>query len=162
MTKPVDFPIVSAFALKVAKNTCLRICSLMANLTVGVRNSYSNVGISRSGERSRLFTSCGKSCALYRVENHRKKNIRTYHYECSLDLRESFAEQYVNLLRQSGFTLINHEVNDWRRLSPPRYLDKWILRYSEQQVEIWKYQYFEQGRKSFSIVVPNGLSYGGY
>lgn len=96
------------------------------------------------------------------VENNRKKNNRSYRYECSLDLRESFAEQYVNLLRQSGFTLINHEVNDWRRLNPPRYLDKWILRYSGQQVEIWKYQYFEQGRKSFSIVVPNGLSYGGY
>lgn len=90
----------------------------------------------------------------------KKKGYYIYAYQCSVDLRENFAEQYINLLQRNGLTLINHEANDWRRTSA-QYLDKWIFNCRGRRVEFWRYKYFDQGRTSFSVRVAEGLSYGG-
>ena len=90
-----------------------------------------------------------------------KKGYRVYAYECSVDLNENFAEQYVQLLSQSGLSYAGHEANDWRRTSA-QYLDKWYFYCRGQRVEFWRYKYFNEGRTSFSVRISNGLSYGGY
>ena len=89
-----------------------------------------------------------------------RKGYRVYAYECSVDLRENFAEQYINLLRQNGLALVGHEANDWRRTSA-QYLDKWFFRCKGLTVEFWRYKYFGEGRTSFSVRIANGLTYGG-
>lgn len=94
-------------------------------------------------------------------EDNRKGGRRTYYYECSVDLRENFAAQYINLLKRSRLTYIGHETNDWRRQNPPRYLDKWILSCKGQRVEVWQFRYFDEGRMTFSVKVPYGLTYEG-
>ena len=91
-------------------------------------------------------------------EENRKNGRRTYYYECSVDLRENFATQYINLLRRSGLNYIGHEAKDWRRTSA-QYLDKWILSCRGQRVEVWQFRYFAQGRMTFSVKVPYGLTY---
>ena len=92
--------------------------------------------------------------------NNTKKGYRVYAYECSVDLRENFAEQYLQLLTQNGFALVGHEANDWRRTSA-QYLDKWFLRYRGRTLEFWRYKYFNEGRTSFSVRVPYDLTYAG-
>ena len=83
---------------------------------------------------------------------------RTYYYECSVDLRENFATQYINLLRRRGLNYIGHEAKDWRRTSA-KYLDKWALSCRGQRVEVWQFRYFDEGRMTFSVKVPYGLTY---
>ena len=94
-------------------------------------------------------------------EDNRKRGHRTYYYECSVDLRENFAAQYINLLKQNGFSYAGHKANDWRR-SSARYLDEYYLNYRGYRVELWQYRYFGEGRMTFSIKVPYGLTYEGY
>lgn len=93
-------------------------------------------------------------------ENWRKGSGRTYYYECSVNLRENFAAQYINLLKNNGFTFIGHKASDWRRTSA-QYLDEYYLSYRGTRVEIWQFRYFDEGRMTFSIKVPYGLSYEG-
>ena len=92
--------------------------------------------------------------------NARKKGYYVYAYNCPLDLRQNFAEQYINLLIRNGCSFVGHEANDWRRTSA-QYLDKWYFRCRGQAVEFWQYQYFDQGRISFSVRVGHGLTYAG-
>ena len=92
-------------------------------------------------------------------ENNRKKNLRWYYYECSIDLRENFAEQYINLLKRSGLTYVGHKADDWRRQSNPAYLDVWYFNCRGQQIEFWCFKRFAEGRKTFSLKIPYGLTY---
>ena len=87
-----------------------------------------------------------------------KKGYRSYDYECSIDLRENFAEQYINLLQRSGLTFIKHEYFDWRRTSA-QYLDTWHFKCKGLAVEFSQYKYFDEGRTSFSVRITNGLTY---
>lgn len=89
-----------------------------------------------------------------------KKGYRIYAYSCSVNLRENFAEQYINLLQLNGLTLVGHEAKDWRKTSA-QYLDKWYFNCRGQRVEFWRYKYFNEGRTSFSVRVANGLTYAG-
>lgn len=90
----------------------------------------------------------------------RKKDGRTYYYECSVDLRGNFAEQYINLLKKCGITYIGHESKDFRRTSA-QYIDKWFFSYRGKKIVFWNYRYFAEGRMTFSVHVPNGLTYEG-
>ena len=89
-----------------------------------------------------------------------RKGYYVYAYDCSLDLNQNFAAQYINLLRRSGCSLVGHEAKDFRRTSA-QYVDKWYFRCRGQVVEFWQYQYFDQGRISFSVRVGHGLTYAG-
>ena len=91
-------------------------------------------------------------------EENKKSGRRTYYYECSVDLRENFAEQYINLLRRCGLTYIGHEAKDWRKTSA-QYLDRWYFNCKGQRVEVWQFKYFREGRMTFSVKVPYGLTY---
>ena len=90
-----------------------------------------------------------------------RKGYRVYAYDCSLDIRENFAEEYCNLLLQSGLIYNGHEAKDFRRTSA-HYIDKWFFSYRGYPVEFWAYRYFDEGRTSFSVRVSNGLTYEGY
>jgi len=90
----------------------------------------------------------------------RSKTGRTYYYECSVDLRENFASQYINLLKQYGITYVGHESKDFRRTSA-QYIDKWYFNCRGQRFEVWQYRYFAEGRMTFSVKLPYGLSYEG-
>lgn len=91
---------------------------------------------------------------------HSRKGYYVYAYECSVDLRENFAEQYINLLQRSGLTYLNHKAEDYRR-SSAMYIDKWYFRCRGHSVELWRVKYFSQGRTSFSLRVADGLTYAG-
>ena len=93
-------------------------------------------------------------------ENNRKKGQRTYYYECSVNLQENFAEQYINLLTRSGLSYVGHKANDWRRTSS-QYLEEWYFNCRGQRVRFWKYSYFNEGRKVFSVTLPYSLTYEG-
>ena len=93
------------------------------------------------------------------VEDHHKGR-RWYHYEWNVNLRENFGEQYVQILKRNGCTVVDHRVDDWRRVNA-QYIDVWILRFRGQKFEVWRYKYFNEGRTSFSVVVPYSLTYGG-
>ncbi len=90
-----------------------------------------------------------------------RKGYRVYAYDCSLDIRENFAEEYCNLLLQSGLSYNGHEAKDFRKTSA-QYIDKWFFSYRGYPVEFWAYRYFSEGRTSFSVRVANGLTYEGY
>ena len=90
-----------------------------------------------------------------------RKGYRVYAYDCSLDIRENFAEEYCNLLLQSGLSYNGHDAKDFRRTSG-QYIDKWFFSYRGYPVEFWAYRYFTEGRTSFSVRVANALTYEGY
>ena len=92
--------------------------------------------------------------------HHDKKKMFCYSYECSTDLRQNFAEQYINLLRQRGILLVDHEENDWRATSA-HYLDIWYFTYKGEKIEFWQYKYFDEGRISFTVRVADALTYEG-
>lgn len=91
----------------------------------------------------------------------RKKDGCTYYYECSVDLRENFAVQYAKLLKQYGISYLGHEASDFRRTSA-QYIDKWFFSCRGRRFEVWRYKYFSEGRMTFSIRLPYGLTYEGY
>lgn len=93
------------------------------------------------------------------TENNRKECLNIYRYEWNSNLRENFGEQYVQFLTRNGCSIVDHRVNDWRRVNA-QYLDVWALRFRGQQFEVWRYKYFSEGRTSFTVRVPYSLSYG--
>ena len=92
---------------------------------------------------------------------HSKKGYYVYAYSCSVDLRPNFAEQYVDLLQRSGLTYTGHDYKDFRRTSAQT-VEKWFFSCRGRRVEFWQYNYFDEGRISFSVRVADGLTYAGY
>ena len=91
-------------------------------------------------------------------EENKKNGYRTYYYECSVDLRENFVSQYISLLKRYGITYVGHDSKDWRKTSA-QYLDRWYFSCRGQRVEVWQFKYFSEGRMTFSVKVPYGLTY---
>ena len=88
----------------------------------------------------------------------RSKKGRTYYYECSVDLRENFVTQYIDLLKRYGITYTGHEYKDFRKTSA-QYVDKWYFNCRGQRLEVWQYRYFAEGRMTFSVKLPYGITY---
>ena len=88
----------------------------------------------------------------------RNKTGLTYYYECSVDLRENFASQYINLLKQYGITYVGHESKDFRRTST-QYIDKLYFNCRGQRFEVWQYRYFAEGRITFPVKLPYMITY---
>lgn len=105
---------------------------------------------------------------------------RTYGYDCSIDLKENFAEEYMqNLVNNYNFRLIGHYVNDFRRGQAKLY-ERWVFAYTgskrvstfkHKNVQDLKNPYYCQlvvGRSKnwqtnithFSVWVAYGLTYG--
>lgn len=53
-----------------------------------------------------------------------------YNYECSVDLKENFAEDYVSLLiKNYNSRLVGHFFNDYRKYSAAT-MEWWVLKYT--------------------------------
>ena len=106
----------------------------------------------------------------------RKKPIRTYGYDCSIDLRENFAEQFMNNLY--NFRLVGHFFNDYRRTSAETF-EEWIFVYTGSKrvstfvekdhhsnrtynanLVVGIRKNWQQETTHFFIRVANGLTYG--
>ena len=104
----------------------------------------------------------------------------TYGYDCSVDLRENFAEQFMNYLVQNyPFQFISHEYKEYKTQAIVR--DHWYFRYVGSKnartfdalkpgsaksfvpchLQISRRKDFQSGIKHFSISIASGLSYGG-
>ena len=106
-----------------------------------------------------------------------KKGYNLYSYECDPDLKENFAERYVNLLLKNyPFHLVDHHTNEYP-LSQ-YYIETWIFRYDGSKkisafkmsnkgkdyychLELNKYRHIDEETKSFAIRIANGLTYAG-
>ncbi len=58
-----------------------------------------------------------------------KKGYRVYGYDCSVDLNEDFAEQYLSSLANYGFRFVDHYVNDYRR-GQAKLFERWVFVYT--------------------------------
>ena len=110
-------------------------------------------------------------------EDETSKGYRVYGYDCSVDLDEEFAEQFMNSL--SNFRLVGHFVNDYRR-GQAKLNESWVFEYTGSK-RISKFELFNYAdlhnpyychlnvsrRKDwnseithFAIRVAYGLTYG--
>lgn len=106
-------------------------------------------------------------------------NYITYGYDCSVDLRKNFAEQYMNYLVQNfPFQFISHESKEYKSSAKVR--DYWYFRYVGSKnartfdalrpgsaksfvpchLQIVRLKDFQSGITHFSIRIASGLSYG--
>ena len=75
------------------------------------------------------FFQVGGNYLTFTGREDSSKGYRVYGYDCDVDLRENFAEQYVNaLVNNYNFRVIDHYVNDYRR-GQAKMWDRWVLRY---------------------------------
>ena len=100
---------------------------------------------------------------------------RHYGYRCSVDLDESFAEQWVNLVMRSGlFKLIAHDKGDLPNSSLEKWyfvyvgpkknvptFNTWEQDYYKVHLSLWKSEEYKYGYKEFSIWIAPRLTYGG-
>lgn len=107
-------------------------------------------------------------------------NYITYGYDCSVDLRENFAEQFMNYLVQNyPFQFISHESKEYKSSAKVR--DYWYFRYVGStnartfdalrpgsaksfvpcHLQFVRLKDFQSGVTHFSIRIASGLSYGG-
>lgn len=93
-----------------------------------------------------------------RVNTH--KGYRIYSYSCPIEDDDNFASDYVEYLIDWGLTQIGHDYKDFRRTSAQS-VEKWFFTCRGQRVEFWQYNYYNEGRISFSVRVANGLTYAG-
>ena len=120
----------------------------------------------------------GRNLTFTGKEIGKNKPMRVYGYDCSVDLNENFAEQFMNNL--SNFRLIGHYVNDYRR-GQAKIWERWIFVYTgskspatfeHKNVKDRKNPYYCQLVVSrskdwnteithFAVYVANGLTYGG-
>ena len=124
--------------------------------------SFSQIG-------SRYLTFTGK-------EVGKKQPIRIYGYDCSVDLKENFAEQFMNSLY--NFKLVGHYFNDYRRTSAETF-EYWVFVYTGSKsistfvqkdhhnkrtynahLVIGRHKNWQRETTHFSIRIANGLTYG--
>ena len=96
-------------------------------------------------------------------------------YDCPLNLRENFIEQYLNLLRQNQFTLTEYTTEDFTKYSG-LFIENWYLQYNGSKpvrfgtakdtkgthrynLKVRKFTYYEKNYKSFVIEWESGLTY---
>lgn len=108
------------------------------------------------------------------------KGARVYGYDCSVDLKENFAEQYLRaLVSNYDFVMIDHYVNDYRR-GQAKLWDRWVLKYKGSKyastfvhknpanlknpyychMVVSRSKDWNRGITHFAIYVTNNLSYG--
>lgn len=107
-------------------------------------------------------------------------NYVVYGYDCSVDLQENFAEQFMNYLVQNfPFQFITHEHKKYPSLAKVR--DHWYFKYVGSKgvptfdalkpgsaksfipchLNVVRRKDFQSGITHFSIRIARGLSYGG-
>ena len=91
---------------------------------------------------------------------HSRKGFYVYAYNCPIDDDDNFAAEYVEYLTEWGLTPIGHDYKDFRRTSAQT-VEKWFFSCRGLRVEFWQYNYYNEGRISFSVRVADGLTYGG-
>ena len=75
------------------------------------------------------FYQVGENYLTFTGREDTSKGFRVYGYDCSVDLKEDFAERYLNaLVNYCDFQIIDHYVNDYRR-GQAKMWDRWVLRY---------------------------------
>ena len=104
------------------------------------------------------------------------KGYICYGYDCSVDLNENFAEQFMNYLVQNcGFQYAGHDFKDFTRTSAEtfeywqfNYLgSKYVYQFQKHKkstpchLEVGRHKNFQRGITHFSLRIANGLSYGG-
>ncbi len=105
-----------------------------------------------------------------------KKGYICYGYDCSIDLDENFAEQFMNyLVKNCSFQYVNHDFRDFARTSAKTF-EHWQFNYTGSKyvskfqktkkavpchLEVGRTKDFQKGITHFSIRIANGLSYGG-
>lgn len=126
------------------------------------------------------FHQVGRNYLTFTGREDTHKGFRVYGYDCSVDLNENFAEQYMNALtRNYGFQLIGHYVNDYRSTSATLY-ERWVFVYTgskgvskfeHKNIRDRKNPYYchlvvsrsnnwQTDTRHFSIRIAYGLSYG--
>ncbi|MBP3817861.1 MAG: hypothetical protein J6H31_06105 [Butyrivibrio sp.] len=75
------------------------------------------------------FYQVGGNYLTFTGREDTSKGYRVYGYDCDVDLRENFAERYLNaLVNNFNFSIVDHYVNDYRR-GQAKMWDVWVLRY---------------------------------
>ena len=126
------------------------------------------------------FYQVGEGYLTFTGREDTSKGHRVYGYDCSVDLNENFAEQYMQaLINNYNFRLIGHYVNDHRRSSATLY-ERWIFAYTgsksvssfeHKNIQDLKNPYYchlvvgisnnwQTGIRHFSIRIAYGLTYG--
>lgn len=112
--------------------------------------------------------------------SNRRGNYVSYGYDCSVDLRENFAEQYMNYLVQNfPFQFIGHDSKEYKASAAVS--DYWYFKYVGSKnvrtfdalkhgsakafvpchLQVSRRKDFQSGITHFSIRIASGLSYGG-
>ena len=126
------------------------------------------------------FYQVGERYLTFTGRENTRKGARVYGYDCSVDLKESFAEQYLRaLVSNYGFVIIDHYVNDYRR-GQAKLWDCWVLKYKGSKyastfvhknpanlknpyychMVVSRSKDWNRGITHFAIYVTNNLSYG--
>ena len=103
-------------------------------------------------------------------------NLRTYGYNCNVDLNENFAEHFMSSL--SNFQMVGHYFNDYRRTSAETF-EYWVFVYTGSKyapsfiqkdyhkrqtynahLVVGRHKNWQRGTTHFSIKLSNGLTYG--
>ena len=106
----------------------------------------------------------------------KKKPMRVYGYDCSVDLRENFAEQFMNSLY--NFKMVGHYFNDYRRTSVETF-EYWVFVYTGSKnvatfvqkdhhsgrtynanLVVGRHKNWQRETTHFSIRIADGLTYG--
>ena len=109
-------------------------------------------------------------------EVDKKKAMRVYGYDCSVDLREDFAEQFMNSLY--NFRLVGHYFNDYIKTSAETF-EYWVFVYTRGKnvstfvqrdyqrkrdynahLVVGRHKNWQRETTHFSIKIANGLTYG--
>ena len=103
-----------------------------------------------------------------------------YGYDCSVDMNENFAEQYMrSLMNNYPFYYSDHFLNDYRKTSAELF-ENWIFGYSGSKnistfamkdhktktvyrahLVVRRHPNWQNGITHFAIYIANGLTYGG-
>ena len=109
-------------------------------------------------------------------EDAYSKGYVCYGYDCSVDLKENFAEQFMNYLVQNcHFQFAGHDFKDYIRTSAETF-EYWQFNYVGSRyvapfqkrkktipchLEVGRHKNFQTGITHFSIRIASGLTYGG-
>ena len=104
-----------------------------------------------------------------------KRAMRVYGYDCSIDLREDFAEQFMNSLY--NFRLVGHYFNDYIKTSAETF-EYWVFVYTGSKnistfvqedyqrnhlynahLVVGRHKDWQRAITHFSIKIANGLTY---
>ena len=126
------------------------------------------------------FYQVGRNYLTFTGREGSLNGVRVYGYDCSVDLNENFAEQYMRaLVNNYNFRLIGHYLNDYRR-GQAKLFEYWIFAYTGSKrvstfvhknpkhlkdpyychLYVGRSKNWQSGTTHFSVKITSGLTYG--